>query len=430
VAEAPSPRPGPIGEAPAFERLQIDSLGARGDGVAPTAAGVVHVSYALPGETVLVKREGARAQLVSVENPAPERAEPFCPHFGACGGCLTQHMRQEAYAAWKRGVLTSALQRAKIDAPVDSLVDAHGAGRRRVTFHARYRDGAARVGYMAARSHDLVEIDACPVAEPALQASPRAALILAAVLRRAGKPLDIQITATQAGLDIDVRGHGPVDSLLRGALVAAADRLDLARLSLHGDVVVERRPLMISMGRAAVRPPPGGFLQATQAGEERLAAIVVEACGDARRIADLFAGCGPFALRLAERREVHAVDGDAASLAALDAAARRTAGLRRVTVEHRDLFRRPLLGPELDRFDAVVMDPPRAGAEAQARRLARSKAALVVSVSCDVATFIRDARILIDGGYRAERIAPVDQFKHTPHLELVGVFRRAASLRA
>jgi len=253
---------------------------------------------------------------------------------------------------------------------------------------------------------------------------------LASQLTRARKPLDIQITTTATGLDVDLRGHGPLKDAERLALCDLAGTLDLARLSLHGEVLLERRPPMIPMGRAQVVPPPGSFLQATRRGEEALAEFVMEACGDARRVADLFSGCGPFALRLAERAEVHAVESDRGALAALDRAARGTLGLRRVTIEARDLFRRPLLPPELDRFDAVVIDPPRAGAEAQAKQLAASGVTRVVSVSCDAGTFCRDAATLIAAGFTLERVIPVDQFKHSPHVEIVGLLRRETRRRS
>jgi 23S rRNA (uracil1939-C5)-methyltransferase len=223
-----------------------------------------------------------------------------------------------------------------------------------------------------------------------------------------------------------VRGHGPLKDKDRLSLIDLAARLDLARLSIHGDVIVERRPPAISMGKASVVPPAGSFLQATRLGEETLAGLVTEACRGAKRVADLFSGVGPFALRLAERSEVHAVETEKGAIAALDKAFRATPGLRRVSSEARDLFRRPLLTPELNAFDAVVLDPPRAGAEAQAKQLALSKVPLVVSVSCDAATFARDAAILMGAGYRLERVVPVDQFKHTPHLEVVGILRREA----
>lgn len=420
--------------------VAINRLGARADGVAQTPRGPLYVPYALPGERVRVAlREGDRARLVAVETPAPERVAPFCPYFGACGGCLTQHLAPAAYRDWKAAVLERALETAGV-APetVSPMIDAQGAGRRRLTFHARIRDGKARVGFMAARSHDLVPIAHCPMAEPALGAraadggpapAPRAAAALAHLMRGSAKPLDIQVTLTEAGLDIDIRGHGKIDDGLRAKLIGAANLLDLARLSLHGEILVERRPPLVRMGRAAVAIPPGGFLQATGAGEAALAALVVEACAGAKRIGDLFAGAGPFALRLAERAQVHAVESDAAALAALDRAARATPGLRRITTEARDLFRRPLLAPELAALDAVVLDPPRAGAEAQARRLAETRVATVAYVSCDPASFARDAAILTGSGYRLERVVPVDQFAHTPHLELVGVFRVTGAKR-
>ncbi len=405
------------------ERVLIERIGHRGDGIAETASGPVFVPYALPGETVLVERHGPRARLVAVEQPSPDRVEPFCPYFGRCGGCLAQHMGEATYGGWKRGILEGALHKARVTTGIGPLIDAHGAGRRRVTFHARTKDGQTRVGYMAAGSHDLVEIAFCPISEPGLAEAPRAALALARLLERSRKPLDLQVTVTETGLDIDIRGHGPLAAKARLRLVDAAAELDLARLSLHGEVVVERRPPSVPMGKARVVPPPGSFVQATAAGEEILSSLVLDGCEGARRVADLFAGCGPFTLRLAETREVHAVDGDGAALAALDKAARSTPGLRPVKTEVRDLFRRPLLPPELERFDALVMEPPRAGAEAQARQLAAAGVPTIVSVSCDAGTFARDAGILIAGGYRLERVVPVDQFKYSAHLELVGVFR-------
>lgn len=407
------------------ERVDVQSLGARGDGVAPWRDGPVYIPFALPGEVIEIERTGSRGRVVRIETASRDRVEPFCPYFETCGGCVAQHIGPELYASWKRGIVASALEKVGVAAALDPLIDAHGEGRRRITLHGRFNEGRARMGYMAPRSHDLVEIAFCPIAEPGLKDAPRIALTLAEPLAAAGKPLDLQVTAMETGLDIDIRGHGPLGERERQALVAKAAACDLARLSLHGEVVVERRAPLTTMGRAQVLPPPGGFLQATKAGEETLARLVLDASQDSRRVADLFAGCGPFALRLAETREVHAVDGDHASLAALDRAARRTPGLRRITTEARDLFRRPLLVPELGRFEAVVLDPPRAGAEAQMRQLASSRVPLIVSVSCEAGTFARDAATLVAGGYRLERVTPVDQFKYSPHIEIVGVFRRA-----
>jgi 23S rRNA (uracil1939-C5)-methyltransferase len=407
--------------------LRIERLGAKGDGVAEDGT---YVPGALPGETVRVERDGQRAALVEIITPSPEREQPFCPYFPACGGCATQHMAHGLYQGWKRDIVAGALRQARIDTEVAPLVDAHGEGRRRVTLHARFQDGRLRVGYMALRSHEVVEIEFDPIAEPALcRQAPRVARALAEQLARSKKPLDIQVTATTGGLDVDLRGHGPLRDAERVQLIPLAADLDLARLSLHGEVLVKRRPPGISMGPALVVPPPGSFLQATRAGEETLSALVVEACRGAKRVGDLFAGSGPFGLRIAEFAEVHAVEGDKGAVAALDKAARGTPGLRRVTSEVRDLFRRPLLAPELDRYDAVVLDPPRAGAEAQMQQLAASKVPVVASVSCDPGSFARDTGILIGAGYRLERVVPVDQFKHSPHVELVGVLRRETKKR-
>jgi len=408
------------------EMLTVARLGQRGDGVADTDDGQVFVPYALPGETVRVVRDGERGQLVEIIAPASSRIAAICPLFTRCGGCAAQHMEEGLYRAWKRQQLVTALERAGIEAPVGEVVDAHGEGRRRVTFHARREGLGMMVGFMAARTHDLVAVEACPVLSPALARAPAAAQLVANRLGGSNKPLDIQITASDAGLDVDIRGHGPAGDKLRLSLTEAAERLDLARLSMHGEIVVERRPPQQRMGKAMVAPAPGGFLQATVTGEETIAALVLAALPKGKRAADLFSGCGPIAFRLAERMQVHAVESDKAAMLALTRAASMTQGLKPIATETRDLFRRPLLEHELKPFDAVVLDPPRAGAEAQIRRLAASSVGTVIYVSCDVGSFSRDAAILIAGGYALEGVTPVDQFRYSAHIELVAVFRRAA----
>jgi 23S rRNA (uracil1939-C5)-methyltransferase len=405
------------------DRLRIAELGQHGDGIALGAQGRVFVPYTLPGETVLATTEGERGRLIAVETTSPERVTPPCPLFGTCGGCALQHWAAEPTRAWKRAGVAARLAAVGLTPPVAPPIDATQGGRRRATFHARREHDAIVVGFMAARSHDLVPVPSCPVLAPALAGAPLVARRVAEALGGA-KPLDIQVTATDGGLAIDVRGHGPVEGRRRSALSRLADDLDLARLSLHGDIVVERRSPLITMGMAQVVPPPGGFLQATQAGEAALARLVVEAVGSGKKVADLFSGCGPFALRLAQSATVHAVELEKAALAALDTAARRTQGLRQITTEARDLLRRPLLGPELAGFDAVVMDPPRAGAQAMATALAAAQVPLVVYVSCDAVTFARDAAILVAGGYRLDQVTPVDQFAFSPHIEIVGQFSR------
>jgi 23S rRNA (uracil1939-C5)-methyltransferase len=410
------------------EHLTIDHVGHRGDGVAFTGGHTVFVPYTLSGETVEAGPAADhpdRRLLLGVESASPERIAPFCRYFGACGGCAIQHWQPGSYAAWKRRIAVDTLSHAGIECPVGDLIDAHGAGRRRITAHARRGgDGEVRVGFAAASSHAIVAIDDCPILDPGLHGALDAARALAEVLKPTTKPLDIQVTATDGGLDVDVRGSGPLPTAMIATLSRVAEQHRLARLTRHGELVLMRNPPVIGIGAAQVTLPPGSFLQATAAGEEALAALVVKHCKGAKHIADLFCGVGPFALRLAARARIAAFDSDAGAVTALQKAATSTPGLKPIKAEARDLFRRPLMPQELRDYDAVVFDPPRQGAQAQVERLAASKIPVVVAVSCNAATFARDARILIDGGYRIESVTPVDQFRHTPHVELIARFAR------
>ena len=410
------------------ERLVIDHVGHRGDGVALAGGEAIYVPYALGGETVEVAdvpgHHPDRRRLLAVEVASPERIAPFCQHFGVCGGCAIQHWQFEQYRAWKHALVIEALRQANLDCEVAALIDAHGRGRRRITLHGRMgTHEVLKVGYAAASSHDIIPIDRCPILDPALDGALEAAWALAEPLIANGKPLDIQVTATDTGLDIDIRGSGPLKPATVASLSRVADKHRLARLTRHGELVLMRNAPTVKMGAATVTLPPGSFLQATVAGEETLAALVAEHSGRARHIADLFCGVGPFALRLAARARIAAFDSDAAAIASLQKAA-HAPGLKPVKAETRDLFRRPLVPQELREFDCVVFDPPRQGAQAQAQRLAASQVPVIVAVSCNVATFARDARLLVDGGYRLEAVTPVDQFRHTPHVELVARFRR------
>ena len=411
------------------ERLVIDHVGHFGDGVALADGQTVYVPYTLGGETVEVAavpgHHPDRRRLLQVERASPERVTPFCQHFGICGGCAIQHWKTERYRAWKRDLVVEALAYAKIACEVDPLIDAHGLGRRRITLHARMgTHDVLKVGFAAVSSHDIIPVDRCPILDPGLNGALDAAWAIAEPLISTGKPLDIQITATDSGLDVDVRGSGPLPAATIATLSRVAEQHRLARLTRHGELVLMRTPPTIAIGSAQVTLPPGSFLQATVAGEEALAALVSGHCKRARHIADLFCGVGPFALRLAAKSRISAFDSDSGAITALQKAATSTSGLKPVKAGARDLFRRPLMPQELRDYDTVVFDPPRQGAQAQVQQLAASKIPVVVAVSCNVATFVRDARILIDGGYKIEGVTPVDQFRHTPHVELVARFAR------
>jgi 23S rRNA (uracil1939-C5)-methyltransferase len=408
------------------ERLVIDHVGHRGDGVAFADGQTVYVPYALAGETVevdAVPDHPDRRRLLQVERASPQRVTPFCQHFAICGGCAIQHWEAERYRAWKRDIVVETLAQAKLACEVAPLIDAHGLGRRRITLHARMgTHDVLKVGFAAANSHDISPVDRCPILAPGLSGALDAGWAIAEPLISIGKPLDIQITATDNGLDIDVRGSGPLPAATIAMLSRVAEQHRLARLTRHGELVLMRTPPTIAIGAAQLTLPPGSFLQATAAGEETLAALVSGHCQRARHIADLFCGVGPFALRLAAKSRISAFDNDAGAVAALQKAATSTSGLKPIKAEARDLFRRPLMPQELRDYDAIVFDPPRQGAQAQVRQLAASRIPVVVAVSCNVATFARDARMLVDGGYTIEGVTPVDQFRHTPHVELVARF--------
>lgn len=396
------------------ETVTITGLGQRGEGLTEHHGQRLFVPFTLPGETADIDVEGDRATVVSLRDASSARTAPFCPYFGTCGGCALQHAGPELYAGFKRDLVVEALRHRSIETDVSPLLHARGNGRRRAVLHTA--GGAA--GYMRARSHDLLDIDVCPILVPSLQTTaPRMAREIGAFIGTG----DVLFTATDTGIDVAVK---PAKRVKPERLVPLAQRLRLTRLALDGEVIYQLTPPTLRMGRATVTLPVGSFLQATAAAEEALAGLVVAAVGKVRAVADLFGGLGPFALRLAETAKVAAFDADKPAIAALAQAVRHTQGLKAVTATTRDLFRDPLAPVELAPFDAVVFDPPRAGAEAQSRELAASKVRTVVAVSCDPRTFARDASILIAGGYRLESVTPVDQFAWSPHVEVVGVFRR------
>jgi 23S rRNA (uracil1939-C5)-methyltransferase len=406
-----------------IERLVIGRLGHRGDGVADGPAGAIYVPDTLPGETVEVEGvpgQPDRRRLLNVEKPSAERIAPICPYFGICGGCALQHWQTASYRAWKRGLVIAALRQVGVDAEVAELIDAHGEGRRRAVFHARHtKRDVIEVGFSAARAHNVIAIDRCPILAKSLDGAIKSAWAIAELLGPTRKPLDIHITATDEGLDVDVRGSGPLTAATMGSLARAAERQNLARLTRHGELIAQARAPSLRMGSARVLLPPAAFLQATVEGEAMLSRLVLDACAGAKQVADLFAGVGPFALRLAATARVRAFDADEAAVAALNRAAETTRGLKSVEAQRRDLFRSPLSGAELARCEAVVFDPPRQGAHAQSRELAASSVPIIVAVSCNPGTFARDVRQLVDGGYRLTAVTPVDQFRYSSHVEIV-----------
>ncbi len=422
------PTPGDILDA------QIVKLGAQGDGVAEIAGERLFVPYTAVGDRVRIRRIAAgRGEPVEFLGLGPQRASPPCPHFGPgrCGGCLLQHLADEAYAAWKTEMVAETLARAGLAGfAMHPLARTPPHARRRAEFAARIERGAVQLGFHVLASHDIVSIGPCPVLLPALEAllTPLREFLAGAVRQAAA--FDILATHLDGATELVFTGPAP-DAALRGRLASFAEAAKLVRVAWRNDkrrlpeIVVQHGPFRARFGPVVVDVPPAAFLQASAAGEQAIVGAVSTAIGTARRIADLYAGCGTIALALAGgRRQIRAVEREGEMIAALDAAARRAALGGQVRAEARDLIRRPLVEDELADFDAVVFDPPREGAAAEAQALARSKVKTVVGVSCNPATFARDARTLVDGGYRLVEVTPIDQFLWSPHVELVGVFRR------
>ena len=419
--------------------VTIEAIGARGDGLAEVDGQRLFVPLTVPGDQVRVRLgpvsgEGRRGEVTAWLAQGPGRAEPACRHFGRCGGCTLQHLAEPEYRAWKREQVGAALTRALGEAGAGAessltVAATPPGGRRRANFAVQRRGGAVLIGFSERLSHRLVDLTECPVLAPELLALlPALRRCLAEVLPDGGAA-EAAATLLEGGVDLLLIGPPRLELNARLALGELAEAADLGRLSWRPDAatppepVAARRPVVGRFGGVAVEPPPGGFLQASREGEAALIAAVLEGVGQGGgSVADLFAGCGTFSLPLvAAGWRVHAVDGNAPALAALARAARSLPGL---SVETRDLGRRPMEVSELARFSAAVFDPPRAGAAAQAAALAASALPVVVAVSCNPASFARDARLLAGGGYKLAVALVVDQFLWSGHVELVAVFRR------
>jgi 23S rRNA (uracil1939-C5)-methyltransferase len=415
--------------APEERILALSAMGARGDATAPGPDGPIYAPFALPGERVRAMVSSARADVVEVLDPSPERQDAVCRHFGRCGGCQLQHWREDAYLAWKRDQVIEALDRRGLGgAQVDALIPAWGEGRRRAAFHAARENGQVRLGFIERGGAKLTPIAECPVLAPALEAAALKLAPLAQLVLPQRGEITLQCLLTDTGVDVAIKGAGRPDALHRAgleALTACANDLGLARLAMDGDVVVERVKPTLRMGRAVVTPTPGAFLQPTALGEETLAALALEALSGARRVIDLFSGIGTFALRIATNAEVLAVETDASMLAALKQAADGAGGaLKQVQTLRRDLLRTPLSSLEMKKFDAAVIDPPRSGARLQAEQIARAPVRKLAYVSCDPASFARDVTVLVEHGFSLTRVTPVDQFRWSPHVEIVGALER------
>ncbi|MEE2969618.1 MAG: hypothetical protein VX741_05740 [Pseudomonadota bacterium] len=405
---------------------EITALGSEGDGVVKGEGGVLFVPYTVPGDRVLLTLGKDDTVIESDRlSDGPARIEPACRHFGSCGGCALQHVRDEDYASWKRERLMDALGKRGLRAEIDDLVRIPPGVRRRVRLGARATQKGVVLGFRQRHSHQLVDTAECPVTHPDIVARlPGLRAVLEECLG-SGAAAEISVTLAETGLDVLIETKSPIELADRECLARWAEDADLARLSWGGEPIVQRRPVRVTMSGIEVDLPEGAFLQPSQDGASALDGIVVEALRDTSSVADLYAGWGPFGLALAATgKTVRAYESDPAQIAALSAAARRAGLDQKISADERDLRHRPLAADELNGLDGLVLDPPRAGAAEQAGELASSAIPTLVYVSCNPASFARDARVLVDGGYRLDSVTPVDQFLWSPHVELAAIFRR------
>lgn len=425
------PKPLPLSR---HATLTVESLGGRGDGIASLDGKPVYIPFTLPGEAVQVeviqaRGEGMSAVVRHIERASLLRAQPPCPHFGVCGGCTVQHFDYRAYLAWKRELVVQAMQRRGFaSASIGEIVATPPARRRRATFTAMRTRKAAIIGFHERASHRLVDLAVCRVLLPQLETLIAPLRQLLTQILAVGQSAQVILNDTDSGIDCQIAADHPPDMAARETMAAFAQSHDLARIAWRRgrepEPVAQRRQPLMQLGAATVSVPPGGFLQASREGERAMRQAVRQWIGDAESVIDLFGGIGTLSLELLPDARVHVVEADPQACAAVMQAARLPALRGKLSVEQRDLMAEPVMAEGLDNYKAAIIDPPRAGAAAQARELAASRIPTIVAVSCDPGTFARDARILVDGGYALEQVVPIDQFLWSGHVELVALFRR------
>ncbi|ALE04059.1 class I SAM-dependent RNA methyltransferase [Bartonella ancashensis] len=402
----------------------IDHIGANGHGVAKTVHGLVHVPCTLPGEVVEAFYHSKYGNLIELKEKSLERVSALCRHFGKCGGCALQHWHFDAYHSWKRQLVVDALKRYGLDVNVTPLIECELHSRRRITLTAIANKKGYDFGFNGYHSHEVITVEECPITRVEIVSRLSDIRKICAVLGSDSKRFHIKVTSVDNGLDISLSGCSISNEITRQEMICAALSLGIIRLSVEGEILVERRKPLIHFDDICVEFPSGGFLQATVKAENAISNIILDHFKKAKNAVDLFSGIGTFSLRMAKKMNVHAVEYDEKALANLDRAARVSTGLKTVTCEKRDLFRRPLSAKELEFFDSVVFDPPRVGAEEQVRELAKTTISRVVAVSCNPITLSRDLSILTAGGYIVEKVIPIDQFLWSPHVETVAILNK------
>ncbi|WP_409361662.1 class I SAM-dependent RNA methyltransferase [Bartonella heixiaziensis] len=407
----------------------IDHIGTSGHGVSNMPCGSIYVPFTLPREIVTIALHGKYGKLIALEEKSSQRIDALCQHFENCGGCLLQHWSADAYCAWKRQLVVDALKSHGIDVLVSPLIECGYHSRRRITLTALATQNGHIIGFNRHLSHEVIAVKECPVTRLEIMSKLDDIRSLCSLVSNHAKRFHITITSVENGLDIALSGCVIRDELVRQKMVRAALSCGITRLSVEGEILIEQEKPLVYFGDVRVELPPGGFLQATVEAENIMGNIIFAHLKKAKNAIDLFSGVGTFTLRMAKKVNVHAVENDETALTNLDRAARFATGLKTVTCEKRDLFRRPLSAKELEYFECVVFDPPRAGAQEQVRELAKATIPCVVAISCNPVTFARDLSLLVAGGYTIEQIIPIDQFLWSPHVEMVAVLSKRKANR-
>jgi 23S rRNA (uracil1939-C5)-methyltransferase len=406
--------------------VKIRALGSLGDGIASHTSGSIFVPFTLAGETVSVSGEPPHMDLVEIITPSSDRVEAPCPYFGTCGGCNVQHFAHAPYLGWKRGLVRDAFLQEGIETDIEPTIPSESASRRRVTFSAQRVDGKFLVGFNKSKSHDLVEIDTCAIALPAINNSLLDLRSVLPSLLRGQETISAMVTVCDNGLDLAITMEDTPNETMMASFVRAFARSSFLRASVNGDVVVEKEKPQVSFGDASVELPAGGFLQAVVSAEHAIADLVLSHLKKSKRVVDLFCGSGTFALRLAKRSRVHAVEMEPDALSALQSA-NTPEGTKSITTEKRDLHQLPLMGSELKPYDGICLDPPRAGAEDQIKEISKTETRKVAYVSCNPATLARDAAMLLKAGFKLDKVVPVDQFIYSHHVEVVALFSKPSA---
>ncbi len=402
-------------------RYTVERLGHQGDGI---VAGPLYVSGVLPGEVITGEVEKDRITSPSIVTPSDHRVKAPCSHAKSCGGCNLQHASDDFVADFKRRVVRTALAARGIEGEITATETSPVSSRRRAVFSAQRTKKGALVGFHMKASDTVIAVPNCKVLSPALLDIVPLLEDLTVLGGSRKGTLRFTVTETSGGVDILAEGGKAAEGPFLAQLAQASARPGVARLTWEDELIATQHTPAVKFGDAAVTPPPGAFFQATHDGEAALVAAVLETIAGAASVADLFSGCGTFTFPAAQSAEVHAFEGEKAMIASLEAGWRYAKGLRTVTATTRDLFRRPLMPDELKKFDAIVIDPPRAGAEAQIAEIAKSEVPTIAMVSCNPVKFARDAAVLIAAGYEMRDLKVVDQFRWSSHVEVVAGFHR------